>query len=41
MARTVLAAHRLLMELNEHNHEQFRDVVALYEQQAVGVLDSL
>lgn len=41
VARTVLAAHRLLMELNEHNHEQFRDVVALYEQQAVGVLDSL
>jgi anti-anti-sigma factor len=38
VARTVLAAHRLLMELNERNHDQFRDVVALFEKQAVGEL---
>ncbi len=33
MARTMLAAHRTLMSLNEHNREQFRDVVALLERQ--------
>jgi anti-anti-sigma factor len=39
VARTVLAAHRLLMDLNEHNRDQFRDVVALFEQQAAGAGD--
>ncbi len=34
MARTVLEAHRALMALNERNRDQFRDVVALVEQQA-------
>ena len=40
LARTVLAAHRLLMDLNEPNHDQFQDVVALYEQRAAGAPDS-
>jgi anti-anti-sigma factor len=40
VARTVLAAHRLLMELNERNRDQFRDVVALFEKQAAGELGS-
>jgi anti-anti-sigma factor len=40
VARTVLEAHRLLMDLNERNCDQFRDVVALFEKQAVGQLGS-
>jgi len=40
MARTVLAAHHLLMDLNEHNRDQFQDVVALYEQRAAEMSDS-
>lgn len=39
LARTVLAAHRHLMALNEHNRDQFRDVVALYEQRAAETSD--
>jgi hypothetical protein len=27
------------MDLNEHNRDQFRDVVALFEQQAAGAGD--
>ena len=40
LARTVLEAHRLLMDLNERNGDQFRDVVALFEKQAAGELGS-
>jgi anti-anti-sigma factor len=32
LSRTLLKAHRALMELNEHNEEIFRDVVAKLEQ---------
>jgi len=32
LSRTLLKAHRALMELNEHNAEVFRDVVAKLEQ---------
>jgi anti-anti-sigma factor len=32
LSRTLLKAHRALMELNEHNEEVFRDVVAKLEQ---------
>jgi anti-anti-sigma factor len=32
LSRTLLKAHRALMELNEHNEEIFRDVVARLEQ---------
>lgn len=31
LTRTVLEAHRALMDLNEHNRAQFRDVVAAIE----------
>jgi len=41
IARTVLAAHRLLMDVNEHNRDQFHDVVALYEQRAAGAPGSV
>jgi anti-anti-sigma factor len=40
VARTVLAAHRQLMALNENNRDQFRDVVALFEERAAGPPDS-
>ena len=36
LSRTLLKAHRALMELNEHNEEVFRDVVAKLEQTAPG-----
>ena len=36
LSRTLLKAHRALMELNEHNEEIFRDVVARLEQTAPG-----
>jgi anti-anti-sigma factor len=34
MNRTMLAAHRALMALNEHNRDEFRDVVTLLEEEA-------
>jgi anti-anti-sigma factor len=36
LSRTLLKAHRALMELNEHNEEVFRDVVAQLEQTEPG-----
>jgi anti-anti-sigma factor len=39
VAQTVLAAHRVLMDLNESNRDQFRDVVALFEKQASAAWD--
>lgn len=36
LSRTLLKAHRALMELNEHNEEIFRDVVAKLEQTTSG-----
>ncbi len=38
MLRTVLGAHRTLMEMNERNQELFRDVVTLLEQQSAGTV---
>jgi anti-anti-sigma factor len=35
MLRTVLAAHRALMALNERNRDLFRDVVAVLEKEAL------
>ena len=36
LSRTLLKAHRALMELSEHNAETFRDVVAKLEQTPPG-----
>ena len=36
LARTLIDAHRALMELNEHNREMFRDVVASLEKNRSG-----
>lgn len=36
MSDTLLKAHRTLMNLNEQNKEQFRDVVAMLEQEQAG-----
>jgi anti-anti-sigma factor len=36
LARTLIDAHRALMELSEHNAEMFRDVVASLEKNSAG-----
>jgi anti-anti-sigma factor len=36
LARTLIDAHRALMELSEHNREMFRDVVASLEKNRTG-----
>jgi anti-anti-sigma factor len=36
LARTLIDAHRALMELSEHNREMFRDVVASLEKNRAG-----
>ena len=36
LARTLIESHRALMELNEHNREMFRDVVASLEKNGSG-----
>jgi len=36
LARTLIDAHRALMELSEHNEEMFRDVVASLEKNSAG-----
>ena len=36
LARTLIDAHRALMELNEHNREIFKDVVASLEKNGAG-----
>lgn len=36
VADVVLQAHRMLMAMNEHNREMFRDVVAAIEQERTG-----
>ena len=36
LARTLIDAHRALMELNEHNREMFQDVVASLEKNGAG-----
>ncbi|MGD8629780.1 MAG: STAS domain-containing protein [Gammaproteobacteria bacterium] len=36
LARTLIDAHRALMELSEHNEEMFRDVVASLEKNRAG-----
>jgi len=36
LARTLIDAHRALMELSEHNREMFRDVVASLEKKRAG-----
>lgn len=36
LARTLIDAHRALMELNQHNREMFRDVVASLEKNRSG-----
>jgi anti-anti-sigma factor len=36
LARTLIAAHRALMELSEHNREMFQDVVASLEKNQAG-----
>ncbi len=35
LARTVLAAHRALMALNEQNRDLFQDVVAAFEREGI------
>ena len=36
LSRTLIAAHRALMEINERNREMFRDVVASLEKDRTG-----
>lgn len=36
LQRTLIDAHRALMELNEHNREKFRDVIASLEKNGAG-----